>query len=174
MAWGQPQPDWARKRLLVVRLIAQHEHTVAEIMKIAGVSRQTVFTYRDKLVAGGVEGLLQREWAGARRPAVHGALAEEFLAKLERGSFRQARDAQSWIKKRTRKTLSESGVRKLLRRLGGRIKVPRKSHAKKDPQAAAAFKAALSEKIQAVVGETQKGGRCGSGSWTSTATGCCR
>jgi hypothetical protein len=32
---------------LVVRLIAQHEHTVAEIMKIAGVCRQTVFTYRD-------------------------------------------------------------------------------------------------------------------------------
>jgi hypothetical protein len=41
MAWGQPHPDWARQRLLVVRLIVQHEHTVAEIMKIAGVSRQT-------------------------------------------------------------------------------------------------------------------------------------
>jgi len=157
MAWQQSQPDWARKRLLVVRLIAQHEHTVAEIMKIAGVSRQTVFTYRDKLVAGGVEGLLQREWAGARRPAVHGALVDEFLAKLERGSFRQARDAQGWIKKRARKTLSESGVRKLLRRLGGRLKVPRKSHAKKDAQAAAAFKAALSEKIQTVVGENTEG-----------------
>jgi hypothetical protein len=50
-AWSLPQPDWARKRLLVVRLIAQHEHTVAEIMKIAGVCRQTVFTYRDKLMA---------------------------------------------------------------------------------------------------------------------------
>jgi hypothetical protein len=84
---------------------------------------------------------------------VAGALVDEFLAKLERGSFRQARDAPGWIKKRTRKTLSESGVRKLLRRLVGRIKLPRKSHAKKDLQAAAAFKADLSGKIQAVVGE---------------------
>jgi len=39
----------------VGRLIAQHEHTVAEIMKIAGVCRQTVFTYRDNVVAEGVE-----------------------------------------------------------------------------------------------------------------------
>jgi hypothetical protein len=50
-AWKLPQEDWARKRLLVVRLIALHEHTVAEIMKIAAVCRQTVFTYRDKVLA---------------------------------------------------------------------------------------------------------------------------
>ena len=126
-AWGEAQPDWARKRLLVVRLIAQHEHTVAEIMKITGVSRQTVFTYRDTVVEKGVKGLLSRRWAGARKPAVRGALTQEFLEKLEEGKFRQARDAQSWIKKRTRKTLTESGVRQLIRRLGGRLKVPRKS-----------------------------------------------
>jgi hypothetical protein len=56
-AWRKPQPDLARKRLLVVRLIAQHEHTVAEIMKIAGVCRQTVFTHRDRVTAGGVKAL---------------------------------------------------------------------------------------------------------------------
>jgi hypothetical protein len=32
-ARGKPQADWARKRLLVVRLIAQHEHTVEEIYR---------------------------------------------------------------------------------------------------------------------------------------------
>jgi transposase len=72
-AWAKPQADWARKRLLVVRLIAQHEHTVEEIMKIVGVSRQTVFTYRDTVVEKGVDGLLKRDWAGARKPAVRGA-----------------------------------------------------------------------------------------------------
>ena len=60
-AWKLPQEDWARKRLLVVRLIAQHEHTVAEIMKIASVCRQTVFTYRDKVLTEGVKGLLKRD-----------------------------------------------------------------------------------------------------------------
>lgn len=149
-AWEKPQPDWARSRLLVVRLIAQHEHSVAEIMKIAGVCRQTVFTYRDTVVAKGVTGLLQREHGGGHTPTVRGAVAREFIEKLEQGDFRQARDAQKWIEKRTRRKLSESGVRKILRRLGGRLKVPRKSHAKKDPAASAEFKAQLGQRIAGV------------------------
>ena len=131
VAWAQAQPDWARRRLLVVRLIAQHELTVAEIMRVADVSRQTVFTYRDKVVAAGVAGLLQRGRAPGKRPLVRGAVQTEFLARFDAGQFRQVRDAQHWIKKRTRKTLTESGVRQLLRRLGGKLKVPRKNHAKK-------------------------------------------
>lgn len=151
-AWAQPQPDWARRRLLVVRLIAQHELTVAEIMRVADVSRQTVFTYRDKVVAGGVAGLLARGKAPGNRPVVRGAVQTEFLARLAEGKFRRAKDAQAWIKKRTRKTLTESGVRKVLRRLGGKLKVPRKSHAKKDPAKAAAFKLELPAKLEALVG----------------------
>ncbi len=153
-AWEQPQADWARKRLLVVRLIAQHEHTAAQIMRVAGVSRQSVFAYRDKVVAGGVAGLLSRAWKGARKPTVRGAVAEEFLRRLEAGQFRQARDAQAWIKKRTRKSLTESGVRKVLRKLGGKLKVPRKSHAKKDPAKAAQFKTELAQKLTELVGPT--------------------
>ena len=151
-AWRLPQEDRARKRLLVVRLIAQHEHTVAVIMKIAAVCRQTVFTYRDKVLSDGVKGLLKRDWAGARKPTVRGAVAEEFIEQLGQGKFRQARDAQSWIKKRTRKTLTESGVRKTIRRLGGKLKVPRKSHVKKDTKAAEEFRADLSNRLAKAVG----------------------
>jgi transposase len=151
-AWDKPQPDWARKRLLVVRLIAQHNHTAAQIMEIAGVSRQTVFTYRDKVVSEGVDGLLKREWAGARTPAVTGSDAEEFIGKLGAGDFRQARDAGKWIARRTGKKLTESGVRKLMRRLGGKLKVPRKSHRKKDQAASDAFRAELPERLTGVVG----------------------
>ena len=146
-AWAQPQPDCARRRLLVVRLIAQHELTVAEIMRVADVSRQTVFTYRDKIVAGGVPALLERKWAGARRPLVRGALAEEFTRLLEQGRFRRAKDAQAWLKKRARRTLSVSGVRKVLHKLGGKLKVPRKCHAKKDPAEALACKLELPARL---------------------------
>ena len=151
-AWAEPQAEWARQRLRVVRLIAQHELTAAEIMRVCDVSRQTVFTYRDTVVAQGVAGLLERKWKGARQPAVRGAVAAEFIRRLEAGQFRQARDAQAWIKQRTRQSLSESGVRKVLRRLGGKLKVPRKSHAKKDPTKAAKFKAELPARLNAVVG----------------------
>ena len=158
-AWAQAQPDWARRRLLVVRLIAQHELTVAAIMKIADVSRQTVFTYRDKLVAGGVAALLRRGKASGNRPVVRGAVQTEFLTHLAAGKFRRAKDAQAWIKKRTRRTLTESGVRKVLRRLGGKLKVPRKSHAKKDPAKAAAFKVELPVKLEVIAGAATRAGQ---------------
>lgn len=125
-------------------------------MKITRVSRLTVFTYRDTVVEKGVDGLINRGWTGARKPAARGALTKEFLEKLEAGKFRQARDAQAWIKKRTRKTLTESGVRQPIRRLGGKLKVPRKSHVKKDAKATAEFPAIMSERIVEVVGRTLK------------------
>lgn len=158
-AWAQPQVDWARRRLLVVRLIAQHELTVAEIMKVADVSRQTVFTYRDKVVSGGVAALLARGKAPGNRPIVRGAVQTEFLARLAEGKFRRAKDAQAWIKKRTRQTLTESGALKVLRRLGGKLKVPRKSHTKKDPAKAERFKLELPAKLESLAGSAARAGQ---------------
>ena len=55
-------------------------------------------------------------------------------------------------KKRTRKTLTERGVRKTIRRLGGKLKVPRKSHVKKDTKAAEEFRADLSNRLSKAAG----------------------
>ena len=55
-AWRERQPDWARKRLLLLRLIGQHEHTSGEIMKIVGVCRDTFFRWRDMAMKGGWRG----------------------------------------------------------------------------------------------------------------------
>jgi transposase len=158
-AWGQPQPEWARRRLLVVRLIAQHELTVAQIMRVADVCRQTVFTYRDTLVAEGVDGLLRREHGGGTPSVVRGAVREELLQQLEKGKFRRAKDALGWVKKRTRHQLTESGMRKLLHRLGGKLKVPRKSHAKKNPEKAKAFKAELPQRLEELAGPAARAGQ---------------
>lgn len=156
-AWGRRDlEDWQRKRLLVVRLIAQHRLDAKAIAEVAGVSRASVFNYRDKLMAGGVKGLLSRDWAGARKPAVRGPVAEEFEQALEQGKFRQAKDAQAWIAKRTRKKLTVSGAWKVLRRLGGKLKAPRKSHAKKDQAKSDAFRASLAERLAQVVGTDER------------------
>lgn len=158
-AWAKVQPDWARRRLLVVRLIAQHEMTVAQIMRAAGVCRQTVFVYRDKVVNGGVGQLLNRRFPPGVQPVVRGAVKAEFLQHLEAGKFRRAKDAQAWIKKRTRRVLSESGARKVLRRLGGKLKVPRKSHVKKDPAKVNAFKEQLPSRLEELAGPAARAGQ---------------
>ncbi|MBK8479060.1 MAG: hypothetical protein IPL39_23095 [Opitutaceae bacterium] len=97
---------------------------MAQIMRAADVCRQTVFTYRD--IAGGRRGGLvaARAWGGTPS-VVRGAVREELLQQLQ-GKFRRAKDALAWVKKRTRRQLSEGGMRKLLHRLGGKLKVPRK------------------------------------------------
>jgi transposase len=152
-AWDrQDLAGWQRKRLLVVRLIAQHRLDAQGIAEAAGVSRASVFNYRDLLVKSGLDALLSRKRAGARTPAVRGAVAEEFGQALEQGKFRQAKDAQAWIKKRTRKHLSVSGAWKVLRRLGGKLKTPRKSHAKKDQAKTNAFRAELATRLGEAVG----------------------
>lgn len=151
------QPNWALKRLMVVRLIAQHKLTAEQIAKACKVSRKTVFNYRDTVLERGVEGLLKRDWKGARKPTVRASLAAEFEEALEKGKFRQASDAQAWLRKRTRKTFGMSWVRKLLGKHGGKLKSPRKSHAKKPPGKAEAFKKELPEKLAGLVGpEAQK------------------
>ena len=151
-AWERPQADWARRRLLVVRLIAQHELTTEQIAKVAGVSRRSVFHYRDQAERGGVAELLTRDWAGGRTPAVRGAVAEEFIARLRGANSGGRGTLRRGSKKRTRKTLGMNGALKVLRRLGGKLKVPRKSHAKKDPVKAARFKAELPARLRAVAG----------------------
>ena len=93
--WANPQDEWSRKRLLVVRLVAQLELSVAHIMKVADVSLQTLFTYRDKVVEAGVAELLKRSYCGGPQPTVRGAVKEELIERLEAGQFRQARDAQA-------------------------------------------------------------------------------
>ena len=144
-------------------------------MRVAGVCRQTVFVYRDKVVAGGVAALLRRGRAAGPRPAVRGAVQAEFIEKLEAGQFRPRGRRAAWIKKRTRRTLTESGVRKVLRRLGGKLKVPRKNHAKKDPAKAAAFKPSCRRSWRrSPAPPPARASPCASGCSTSTATVCCR
>ncbi len=66
-AWERPQEDWARQPLLVVRLIAQHELTTAQIAKVAGDRTHTLgpLTMRDWAGCW----LLPREWLGVETMA---------------------------------------------------------------------------------------------------------
>ena len=48
LAWRSKQEDWARKRLLVLRLVGGHAHNAQEIGEIAGVSRASVFKYLER------------------------------------------------------------------------------------------------------------------------------
>ena len=157
--WKEKQPDWERKRLLVLRLIGGHEHTAEQVEKIVGVCRRRLFKWRNKAVEGGVRGLIERKERPGRPERVKGAVEEEKLEKLAGGKFRNAREAEQWVRKRTRKEMSQSGARQLMRRLGGRLKKPRKSHARKDPAKAEAFREGLPQRLEGLAGEEARKGK---------------
>lgn len=116
-AWSKKQTDWARSRLLVVRLIALQNHETEEIALIAGVSRKTVFNYRDAVLSGGVRGLLTRRHAGGRTALVRDTLAEKFIVDRTEGQIVRAKDAQAWILQHTHRRVSLSGAWKTMKRI---------------------------------------------------------
>lgn len=147
-AWEEPQPQWAKQRLLVIRLVAQHCLGAEQIAKAAGVGRTSVFRYLDTFLRRGVEGLLKRRYKG-KKPTLKGSQKSAFVRRLEKGEFRRAKEAQSWVKERTGVSLALPSIYKLLGKLGGVLKVPRKTHIRKDTAKTEAFKTELAGKLAA-------------------------
>lgn len=152
-AWREHPEGWKRQRLLVLKLVAQHELTAQQIAEVVGVSRATVFRYLDSFQSGAVAALLRREHKGGGTPTLAGTDREAFVEELRAGRFRRAKEAQAWIKKRTKQALALSSVYTILGKAGGVLKVPRKTHAKKDAAQAEAFKKELPGRLDAAVAE---------------------
>lgn len=152
-AWAQPQPEWARKRLVVLRLIVQHELSAAQIAEAVGLSRATVFNYLETAESEGVAALLTRGHSGGPAPTLSGEDLAAFVEQLRAGKFRRAKEAQAWIKARTKISLALSSVYHLLGKAGGVLKVPRKTHAKKDAAQAEAFQQELPARLDAATAE---------------------
>lgn len=116
---AQPQPPWVRQRLLVLRLIAQHELSAAQIAEAVGVSRATVFNYLDTAETQGLATLLKRGHSGGPAPTLAGDDHAAFVEQLRAGKFRRAKEAQAWIARRTQRRLALSSVYTLLGKAGG-------------------------------------------------------
>jgi len=118
--------------------------TAAQIAEATDVSRASVFNYLEAFAAGGVAGLLARRHAGGKTPVIKPPWQSELVAGLRAGQWRRARDVQAWLKAKGG-TLALSTIYYWLKKAGGVLKVPRKTHAKKDAAAVAEFRQHLGE-----------------------------
>ncbi len=150
-------PAWALKRLWVLRLVAQHQHSAQQIAELVGVSRSTVFHYLEKFLnEGGVEGLLKRNYHGGKRPTVTPAMQQELKDRLARGEFIRAKEVQGWVKQRTGRLLDLDTIYYWLGKVGGVLKVPRKTHVKKKAAEVEEFRRELASRLIKVVGKTKR------------------
>ena len=152
-AWKEPQEDWARKRLLAIRLVSRHQHKAEEICEIAGISRPSLFSYLRAFRQGGVSQLLHRGYGIGRPATLSCTLQAELVEKLKAGQFRRAKEVQAWVLERTEKKLSLQTLYYWLGKVGGVLKMPRKTHLKKDAAQVEAFREQAADRIAALVSE---------------------
>lgn len=138
----------SHQRLLAMRLAASGQFTAAQIAEQIGVSRRQFFHWVNALKAGGVDALLERQHGGGAPPQVQGKILEELQAGLRTGRWKRAKEIQHWLRARHEKKFTLNGVYYWLGKLGGVLKVPRKTHAQKDAAQAAAFQQTLCAKLR--------------------------
>jgi len=138
----------AQQRLVAMRLAASGQFSAAQIAEQIGISRRQFFHWVNALKAGGVERLLKRRHGGGRSAQVQGSVLEELQSGLREGRWKRAREIQQWLALRHRKKLGLTGVYYWLGKLGGVLKVPRKTHVQKNAVATAEFQQTLCAKLK--------------------------
>jgi transposase len=138
----------SHQRLLAMRMAASGQFTAAQIAEQTGVSRRQFFHWVNALKAGGVAQLLVRDHGGGQPPRVRGSALTELQAGLKAGRWKRAKEIQQWLHQRHATKLTVKGVYYWLGKLGGVLKVPRKTHAQKDAAASAEFQRTLCAQLK--------------------------
>lgn len=144
---------WRKTRLLAVKLAARGASTSAEIADVCGIARGHLFVWLKVVRTRGLEALLERGQPGPKEGVCRGVkpkVIEALRAKLEANEFNTAEQARRWLKKEHKVERPYLSVWRWLKKMGGVLRVPRPSHAKKKPGAEAEFKETLGEKLAAL------------------------
>jgi transposase len=132
-----------RQRLQAVKLAYGGAHSLEEIAHSLGCARSAVIKWLGYFRAEGISGLRERR---SDRAQIDPQSVQQLLEGLRLGRWKRAKDIRTWLQGRGVK-MKLSGVYTWLRRHGAKPKVPRKSHVKKDPAKATAFKANLAAEL---------------------------
>lgn len=145
-------PGARRERLLAVRMGLQGELGLERIAQAVGRSRAAIQTWFDTYRRGGVDALLHdaRGDNPGRPSELSGAALADLRKDLEAGRWRSVPQMRRWLAQTHGVKLALSSLYDRLGKACARLRVPRKSHVKKDPAATEAFRADLPAKLQAL------------------------
>jgi len=139
---------WKRERLLAVKLGLEGTLSSKAIAAQLGHSQTTLTTWFNLYRQGGIDALLEQKPRGKGfAPELDASRMQELAAELEKGRWRTAKEAHAWLKERFGVKFGLSYTYRCLKKLGGRLKVTRPCHTKKDPLKVVAFKETLAQKL---------------------------
>ena len=135
------------KRLLMLIEIRKHEKTgisKRELSRITGINHNSIVKWRKMYNVSGIETLLKHGRVGGFKKSVVSKEEHEKIAmKLNdpTNGIRGYTELLEWVNKELSKDMKYITLVKYAQRhFGSKIKVARKSHVKKDPEAVTTFK----------------------------------
>lgn len=142
--------QWKKERLQVIKLLLETEMSLAEVASIVGRSPSRVKAWVKSFREDGLAKLLVRGNGGGRKPLMSQQIQDELVEKLRIGTFRTARQILHWLKEEHQLEYGKDSIYYVLGKLGGRLKVPRPCHEKKDPEREEDFRNTLAEELKAL------------------------
>jgi transposase len=141
---------WKKERLRAIRLLLETDQSYAEVASIIGRHPSRIKEWAKCFREGGIAELLTRGNGGGRKPKMSPEIQDAVVGKLRDGEFRTAAQIEGWLWKEYKIEYGKGSIYYVLGKLGGRLKVPRPSHEKKDPLKVEEFRTTLAEQLQAL------------------------
>jgi len=139
---------WKKERLQTIKLLLETNHSYAEVAEMVGRHPSRVKEWAKQFRLGGLDQLLIRNNGGGRKSLLTPKAAKELTEKLRNGAFRTADQARLWLEREHKLEYKKGSIYYVLGKLGGRLKVPRPSHEKKNEEKVEAFKTTLAEQLK--------------------------
>ena len=140
---------WKKERLQSIKLLIETELSYAEVAEIVGKDPSSIKKWAAIFRQGGLELLLVRGNGGGRKAKMPADVKEALMTQLEAGRFRTAGQIEHWLKEEHQLEYGKGSIYYVLGKLGGRLKVPRPSHQKKDEARVETFRTTLAEQLHA-------------------------
>ncbi len=142
--------QWKKERLQLIKLLLETEMSLAEVAPIVGRAPSRVKAWVKSFREEGLAKLLVRGNGGGRKPLMSQQIQDELVEKLRIGTFRTAGQILHWLKEEHQLEYGKDSIYYVLGKLGGRLKVPRPCHEKKDPEREEDFRNTLAEELKAL------------------------
>ena len=138
-----------QKRLLALKMAQQGQFTRAQIGDALNKSRATIGRWLKAYLSGGIQALLKRGHGG-KQPTLQPDDIDALKDGLRSGQFKTAKEIANWLEKERGIQMKKSGIYYWLDKVKVRHNVPRKAHAKQDPNQKEAFKRSIVDQLDAL------------------------
>lgn len=142
--------QWKKERLQTIMLLLESDRSYEEVAEIVGRAQSRVNEWVKQFRKGGIEQLLKRGNGGGRKPKMSIEVQRSAVEKLREGTFRTAGQFERWLRDEHNVSYGKGSIYYVLGKLGGRLKVPRPCHQKKDPEKEALFRITLVDEMLAL------------------------